>query len=100
MGDKLEVDMEGLRTLGTTLTSITDNLNATRSLIDGVRSELGSSEVWDALDDFENDWDDGRGQIDKNMKAMKDIMDEAVQTYDDADAELQKSLTESEESGG
>lgn len=97
MADRLEVDMQGLLTLGTTLSSITDNLDATRSLIESVRDELGSGDVWDALDDFENNWDDGRGQIDENLKAMKEVMDEAVSTYDDADAELQTSLTESQE---
>ena len=92
--------MDGLSTLGTTLSSITDTLNATRSLIEAVRSDLGSGDVWDALDDFENDWDDGRGQIEKNMKAMKQIMDDCVKAYNDGDEELYKSLVDSKNGEG
>ena len=94
MGDQLVVDIDGLRDLGSTLTRITDGLDATRRTIDGVRSDLGSGDVWDALDDFENNWDDGRGQIDKNMKAMREVLEDSVKAYEDADAELERQLRE------
>jgi high-affinity Fe2+/Pb2+ permease len=95
----LVVDGVGLSTLSSTLSRITDNLNATRSTIDGVRSDLGSSDVWDALDDFENNWDDGRGQIDKNMKAMRELLDAAVKAYGDADQELADQLNKQSAEG-
>jgi hypothetical protein len=94
MGDQLVVDIDGLRDLGSTLTRITDGLDATRRTIDGVRSDLGSGDVWDALDDFEDNWDDGRGQIDKNMKAMREVLEDSVKAYEDADAELERQLRE------
>ena len=94
MGDQLVVDIDGLRDLGSTLTRITDGLDATRRTIDGVRADLGSGDVWDALDDFENNWDDGRGQIDKNMKAMREVLEDSVKAYEDADAELERQLRE------
>ena len=34
-----------------------------------------------ALDDFENSWDDGRGQIEKNMTAMREILQDCVNAY-------------------
>ena len=94
MGERLVVDIDGLLDLSSSLTRITDGLNATRRTIDGVRSDLGSGDLWGALDDFENNWDDGRGQIDKNMKAMKEVIDDSVQAYADADAELERQLRE------
>lgn len=94
MGEQLVVDIDGLTDLSSSLTRITDGLNATRRTIDGVRADLGSGDLWDALDDFENNWDDGRGQIDKNMKAMKEVIDDSVKAYADADAELERQLRE------
>jgi len=94
MGEQLVVDIDGLTDLSSGLTRITDGLNATRRTIDGVRADLGSGDLWDALDDFENNWDDGRGQIDKNMKAMKEVIDDSVKAYADADAELERQLRE------
>jgi uncharacterized alpha-E superfamily protein len=93
----LVVDGVGLSTLSSTLSSITDNLDATRSTIDAVRDDLGSGDLWDALDDFENNWDDGRGQIDKNMKAMRELLEAAVKAYDDADQELADGLNKESE---
>jgi len=97
MGEQLVVDIDGLTDLSSSLTRITDGLNATRRTIDGVRADLGSGDLWDALDDFENNWDDGRGQIDKNMKAMKEVIDDSVKAYADADAELERQLREQSE---
>lgn len=94
MGEQLVVDIDGLTDLSSSLTRITDGLDATRRTIDGVRADLGSGDLWDALDDFESNWDDGRGQIDKNLKAMKEVIDDSVKAYADADAELERQLRE------
>ena len=90
----LVVDGVGLTALSATLSRITDNLDATRKTIEAVRNDLGSGEVWEALDDFENNWDDGRGQIEKNMNSMRELLDAAVKAYGDADQELSDSLTD------
>lgn len=94
MADRLIVDTDGLRSLSSTMTSIADSLDATRGLINGVRAEVGSEQVWDALSDFENHWDDGRGQIKKNMTAAREVLDEAARVYDETDAELANQLNE------
>ena len=94
MGDRLVVDMEGLIDLSASLARLTENLDATRRLIDGVREDLGSGDLWEALDDFENNWDDGRGQINKNMVAMGEVVVEAVDAYDQVDEDLRRQLEE------
>lgn len=88
----LVVDGAGLSGLSSSLSSITDNLDATRSTIEAAGNDLGSGDVWDALDDFESSWDDGRGQIEKNMRAMRELLEAAVKAYGDVDQELADGL--------
>ena len=95
----LAVDLEGLRTLSGTLAGVRSSLDATRRVIEAGRDDLGSSVVYDALDSFESHWDDGRGQIDKNMQAMKEVIDESVRAYEQADQELADGLRD-QMSGG
>lgn len=95
----LSVDLDGLRTLSTTLAGVRSDLDATRRVIEAARDEVGSDVVYDALDSFESKWDDGRGQIDKNMQAMQEILDESVRAYEQADAELADGLRASTSGG-
>lgn len=95
----LSVDLDGLRTLSTTLAGVRSELDATRRVIEAARDEVGSDVVYDALDSFESKWDDGRGQIDKNMQAMQEILDESVRAYEQTDAELADGLRASTSGG-
>ncbi len=95
----LSVDVAGLRTLGGTLRSVRDALDATRSVVAAGRDEVGSDEVYDALDSFESNWDDGRGQINENMQAMTEILDESAAAYEQTDEELASGLREQMGSG-
>ena len=95
----LSVDLHGLRTLSTTLAGVRSELDATRRVIEAARDEVGSDVVYDALDSFESKWDDGRGQIDKNMQAMQEILDESVRAYEQTDEELADGLRASTSGG-
>lgn len=95
----LSVDLDGLRTLSATLAGVRSELDATRRVIEAARDEVGSDVVYDALDSFESKWDDGRGQIDKNMQAMQEILDESVRAYEQTDEELADSLRASTSGG-
>jgi hypothetical protein len=94
------VDRDGRRTLSSTLGSVRSTLDATRDVIEATRDDLGSGDVYDALDDFEENWDDGRGQIDKNMEAMSEILDESVRAYEQTDQELADGLHEQMQGDG
>lgn len=91
----LSVDLDGLRRLSGTLTGVRAHLDATRRVIEANRDDVGAAEVYDALDAFENHWDDGRGQIDKNMQAMQEVIDEAVRAYEKTDRDLADGLRDS-----
>jgi hypothetical protein len=95
----LSVDLDGLRTLSTTLAGVRADLDATRRVIEAARDEVGSDVVYDALDAFESAWGDGRGQIDKNMQAMQEILDESVRAYEQTDQELADGLRASTSGG-
>jgi hypothetical protein len=95
----LSVDVAGLRTLSSTLRSVRDALDATRSVVEAGRNEVGSDEVYDALDSFESNWDDGRGQINENMQAMTEILDESADAYEQTDEELASGLREQMDTG-
>ena len=95
----LSVDRDGLRTLSTRLAGVRSDLDATRRVIEAARDEVGSDVVYDALDSFESKWDDGRGQIDKNMQAMQEILDESVRAYEQTDEELADGLRASTSGG-
>lgn len=95
----LSVDLDGLRTLSTTLAGVRSDLDATRRVIEAARDEVGSDVVYDALDSFESRWGDGRGQIDKNMQAMQEILDESVRAYEQTDEELADGLRASTSGG-
>jgi Excreted virulence factor EspC, type VII ESX diderm len=88
----LSVDVAGLRTLSGTLRSVRDALVATRSVVEAGRDEVGSDDVYDALGSFESSWDDGRGQINENMQAMTEILDESAAAYEQTDHELASGL--------
>ena len=90
----LSVDVAGLRSLAQTIRSVRSTLHATRSVIEAGRHDVGDDRVYDALDDFENHWDDGRGQIDKNIEAVGEILDESASAYEQTDTDLATQLTE------
>lgn len=94
MADRLQVDLDGLTALAGTARDVRSRLNATRRVSHATRDVMGSSVVSDALESFEDHWDDGRGQIDKNLQAMGEILDESVTTYTDADTQLANKLHE------
>jgi hypothetical protein len=96
----LAVDLDGLRTLSGTLAGVRSSLDATRRVIEANREDVGSAVVYDALDAFESHWDDGRGQIDKNMQAMKEILDESVRAYEKTDGDLADGLRDSTSRSG
>jgi hypothetical protein len=95
MADRLSVDLAALDTLGTTLESIRAQLNATRTVLDSFRGELGSADVENALGDFEEGWKDGRKKIDGNAKALAAMATESARALRQVDGDLRDRLIES-----
>lgn len=95
----LSVDVVGLQTLASTLERVKDGLDRTRDVIDDAESELGSNDLANALDDFEDHWDDGRGRIKKNIDGTVEALTQSAQAYIDTDVELAAAFDEKPDAG-
>jgi membrane-bound lytic murein transglycosylase MltF len=91
----LEVDLEGLEALASTLERIRTRLDATRELFDAYEGDLGSGRVAAALDDFERHWSDGRAKIDGNARTLATMATASAAAYRQADEDLRASLEDS-----
>ncbi|WP_250281230.1 MULTISPECIES: hypothetical protein [unclassified Frankia] len=104
--DRLSVDLPGLDSLAGNLTSIRSAMNATRSMLENYRGQTGSTEIEDALDDFEHGWKDGRKKIDENANKLATMASRSAETLRQADADLSTELVRAsrsasgEEGGG
>lgn len=90
----LAVDLDALDTLASSLDSIRTRMNATRTVLDGFRGEMGSADVEGALFDFEEGWKDGREKIDGNAAALATMARESARVFREADNELRDALIE------
>lgn len=84
----LEVDLTGLESLSGRLDGIRQSLRSTRDTVDAVRGDLGSGELADALDRFEEHWRDGRERLDASAEALGTMLRESVRAYRSADDQL------------
>ncbi len=101
--DRLSVDLPGLDSLASNLTSIRSAMNATRSMLENYRGQMGSAEIEDALGDFEHGWSDGRKKIDDNANKLATMASESAealrQVDSDLDAELVRASQPADEGG-
>jgi hypothetical protein len=90
--DRLTVDLNGLELLAEQLESIRLRLDAVRGLGKRLEEELGSATVSAALKRFDNNWSDGRAQIDGNAGRLASMANEAVCGFRQTDADLAAEL--------
>lgn len=92
----LSVDVVGLGRMASAMRAVKEGLDDTRSVIDGVGDSLGSSDVHEALLDFEDHWDDGRGRINDNLDDMQQVLGDSMEAYQQVDQDLTDALTKEE----
>lgn len=92
----LSVDVEGLGRMASAMRAVKDGLDDTHSVIDGLGDSAGSSDVLDALYDFEDHWDDGRGRINDNLDDMQKVLEDSMEAYRQVDQDLTDGLTQQE----
>lgn len=92
MADRLSVDVAGLSAAATSMRTVADGLDATHGDARQGESVVGSSDLADALHDFEDHWDDGRGRIKDNIEGMTKALDDSHKAYADADVQLRDAL--------
>lgn len=92
----LSVDVEGLGRMASAMRAVADGLDDTGSVIRGAADAMGSSDVLDALEEFEDHWKDGRGRITDNLDDMEKVLDDSMQAYQQVDQDLTDGLTKEE----
>lgn len=92
----LSVDVEGLGRMASAMRSVREGLDDTRSVIDALGDQAGSSDVLDALKDFEDHWDDGRGRINDGLEDMEKVLQDSMEAYRQVDQDLTDGLTKQE----
>jgi hypothetical protein len=99
MADRLVVDLDGLSALGGALGDICGQLDSAKAVLHGFDTAVGSSQVSDALHDFEGHWHDGRKHLTDNAKALGQMASDSVGAYRQADDRLAEGIRESMRGG-
>jgi flagellar biosynthesis chaperone FliJ len=91
----------GLDDVNTALKSISDEFDNAQSNADAGDSVWGQRDVAQAMHDFAHNWYVHRDKIKDRLAKLSTRVDEAVQTWTDADHQLGASIaTQSSDSGG
>ncbi|MFJ2608844.1 hypothetical protein ACIQOU_21150 [Streptomyces sp. NPDC091279] len=99
----LALPLSELEEYGGRLRSLKTRLDHTKKLFESYRDDLGDGSVYDALDDFESHWEDGREDITQQLDALADMSDAVVREFKKLDDDLAKKADDavkSEGSGG
>ncbi|MFJ6571590.1 hypothetical protein ACIQNU_29715 [Streptomyces sp. NPDC091292] len=90
----LALPLSDLEDYGGRLRSIKTRLNGTKKLFQSYEDDLGDKGVYDALDDFESGWEDGREDISQQLTALADMSDAVVREFKKLDDQLAKDVSE------
>ncbi|MFJ9708726.1 hypothetical protein [Streptomyces sp. NPDC101234] len=86
----LAIPLSELEDYGRQLRSIKERLNHTKKMFESYQDDIGSGTVYDALDDFESNWHDGREDITKQIDSLADMSDTVVREFKKLDDDLAK----------
>jgi hypothetical protein len=90
----LALPLSELEDYGGRLRDIKTRLNHTKKLFESYKDDLGDHTVYDALDDFESGWEDGREDIGQSLDALADMSDAVVREFKKLDDDLAKNVSE------
>ncbi|MEV8036592.1 hypothetical protein ACFYW8_29200 [Streptomyces sp. NPDC002742] len=84
----LALPLSELEDYGGRLRDIKTRLNHTKKLFESYKDDLGDHTVYDALDDFESGWEDGREDIGQALDALAEMSDAVVREFRKLDDQL------------
>ncbi|MEN8654009.1 hypothetical protein ABCR94_26245 [Streptomyces sp. 21So2-11] len=91
----LALPLSELETFGGRLRSIKTRMDRTKKTFESYREDVGDKKVYDALDDFESNWEDGREDIGQQLTALAEMSDAVVREFKKLDDDLAKKVSES-----
>ncbi len=90
----LAVPITDLEDYGRRLRSIKDRMNRTKKIFESYRDDIGDSGVYDSLDDFESNWEDGREDIGQQLDQLASLSDAVVREFKKLDDDLAKEVND------
>ncbi|MDQ0776608.1 hypothetical protein QF026_005074 [Streptomyces aurantiacus] len=102
MGGKpdLALPLSELEDYGTRLRDIKSRMNHTKKLFQSYEDDIGDGGVYDKLEDFESNWEDGREDINQALDALAQMSDAIVREFKKLDDDLAKQVSEGVKSDG
>ncbi|MGW0737239.1 hypothetical protein [Streptomyces sp. NPDC002851] len=89
---RLAIPLSELEGFGGRLRSIKGRMNATKKMFESYADDVGDGGLVEKMEDFESNWEDGRGDIDKQLSGLADMADTVYREAVKADLDLAKSL--------
>ncbi|WP_189325952.1 hypothetical protein [Streptomyces flaveus] len=99
----LALPLSELEDYGTRLRDIKQRMNHTKKLFESYRDDIGDGGVYDKLEEFESNWEDGREDINQQLDALASMSDAVVREFKKLDDDLAKKARDSvktKEKGG
>lgn len=90
----LTIPLTDLEDYGSRLRSIKTRMNRTKKIFESYRDDIGDGGVYDALDDFESNWEDGREDIGRQLDQLADLSDAVVREFKKLDDDLTKAVND------
>lgn len=95
----LSIPLTDLEDYGSRLRSVKDRMNRTKKTFESYKDDIGDSGVYDALDDFESNWEDGREDIGQQLDQLAELSDAVVREFKKLDDDLAKKAKDSVKAG-
>ncbi|WP_033319547.1 hypothetical protein [Streptomyces yerevanensis] len=99
----LALPLSELEDYGTRLRDIKRRMNHTKKLFESYRDDVGDGGVYDKLEEFESNWEDGREDINQQLDALASMSDAVVREFKKLDDDLAKQVRDgvkTKEKGG
>ena len=96
----LALPLSELEGYGKQIRSIKSRLSHTKDMFESFADDIADGTVNDALDDFESNWKDGRGDISKQLDSLAGMADTVVREFRKLDVDLEKKAKDTVKSEG
>ncbi|MEU8953833.1 hypothetical protein AB0C93_05970 [Streptomyces sp. NPDC048518] len=104
MGSKgksdLSIPLTDLEDYGSRLRSIKTRMNRTKKTFESYKDDIGDGGVYDSLEDFESNWEDGREDIGQQLDQLADLSDAVVREFKKLDDDLTKKINDAVKTDG
>ncbi|MFS8204879.1 hypothetical protein ACLVWQ_40175 [Streptomyces sp. CWNU-52B] len=96
----LALPLSELEDYGSRLRDIKSRMNRTKKLFESYEDDIGDGGVYDKLEDFESNWEDGREDINQQLDALAQMSEAIVREFKKLDDDLAKQVSEGVKSDG